>query len=298
MNSSQNQSLISAPDLKLIPQISGIRNFPQVVRLPVELDSSFLDRKGLGSLKGKTDLSYYQALVNPENGHAYNMVTDMYNLLPYPDVIDSVENALRKHPEFGTSKRSIMLHPDGDRMHVNYRFPSCTENIGIGDPVEFQIGVWTSYDSSWPFRIDGGAYRLICTNGLTVGTRVVYFKHRHTDSLNLDRIATAFDGALERYADETGLWKKWVNMHVNAEDYESIMRGMRFGKKAQNLVEEEVEVSSGLYLNDPTKMRTLTVWLFFNILAQYITHKVRSPMRQEQYRESLRSGFERYRHVN
>lgn len=285
----QNQGSIMVPDQKLLTPVAGFQNFPQVTREKLDLSQ--------GAVVDANGLDYWQALVNPATGHVYNVVTDIYNLIPYEESIDVVESALRKHPELGDAKREIMLHTDGDRMHVNYRFPNCTEDIGIGDPVEFQIGLWTSYDNSWPLVVDGGAYRLICTNGLTVGKRVIYFKHKHTKSLDLDRIYAAFDGALERYADETGLWKKWVDMHVTSEDYESIMKGMDFGKKATLAVEEEVEVSSGLFLNDP-KMRTLTVWLFFNILAQYVTHSVKSPMRQAEYNTRMRQGFERYRNVN
>jgi len=242
----------------------------------------------------------YKALKNAKTDEVFSVVTDRYNLIPYEASLSLTEDALRQHPEFGTPEREIHLlgDPHGSKVRIHYTFPEIPFDIGSGDIVHPTLDIHSSYDTGWSWWMTGGAYRLVCSNGMYVGRKVCFYKHKHTHGLTFEVISRRLHGALERFSNEFGIWKGWADRILQPSEYEHVMKGMTasggMGKKAVEALEDEVEAGSGIRINDP-RCRTMTMWLFFNVLTQYITHRVKSAQRQADLQLRVRDSFERFR---
>jgi len=274
----------------LIPDtfIQGIK-FPQVITTPAYMagnDGEMIPVPG------------HKAIKDAATERPFKIVTDRYQVIPYQQTLSLVEEALNYCPEFGTPVRKIDLLDDGGKMRVQYQFPDVKVDIGQGDMVNPTLDIHTSYDTGWSWWMDMGAYRWVCSNGMFVGKRVCFFKHKHTTGLNPQIICNKLKGSLDRFSDEMDVWKKWADRLLTPTEYEQTLGAMStnggFGKKAVEAIGEEVEAGSGVRVNDP-KCRTLTVFLFWNIVTQFITHQLGSVQRKAEMSARARDAFNRFR---
>lgn len=236
------------------------------------------------------DVDGTRALINPTTGNLYSIVSDKYKVVPYEESLELVEEAIQANSEFGRYKRTLSFMNDGGRMIAKYRFTDHNIPIGKGDLVNPEIIVRRSYDTTWGFALLFGAFRMVCSNGLVIGEKILEYNHKHTVNLDLESVMKSLNGAIDKFSIQTRIWEKWVDRVTTLEDYERVMATMDFGKRHEEAVVDEVEVSSDVTLDD-LKMKTLSYWLFFNIISQYVTHRIRVRGNQEQIAEVRRETF-------
>jgi len=237
----------------------------------------------------------HKIIADRETGTAFAVVSKSYQLVRHEEALDLVEEAIARNPEFGSPIRNISLSPDGARMWAKYRFPQTEYDIGgIGgrgrDLINPTIDVQNSYDTGWAFSIHFGAYRLVCSNGLRVGKTFVHYRHRHTRGLDPQRIQKILVEGMEKYSYQVDLWRSWVSRVTQPQDYERVMEGMGFRKGEADQIHKEVERSSDITLDD-IKARTLSYWIFYNIVTQYITHRVTDMVRRADLMSRVQRAF-------
>jgi len=243
-------------------------NFPKVEERPV-----YWRRLGRKTCPG------HKAIVNADNGQVFAVATKRYNLIRHEQALDIAETAIAKNPEFGQPEPDIRLLDDGARLWATYRFPQTEYDIGGGDKVNPTIELMNSYDLGWSFSLRFGAYRLVCSNGLVVGKTFVWYKHRHTRGLELERIQQILCQGMEKYSEQVELWRSWLDKVTTSVDYERVIEGIGFNGKEKEALHEEVEISSDIKLDD-LRLKTLSYWMFYNLVAQYVTHKVFNQIRR------------------
>lgn len=233
----------------------------------------------------------HQAIINPKTNHLYAIASDKYSLVKHEDILTSVEEAITENPEFGSFERDVRLGWDGARMRTIYRFPEVEFPINNHDVVNPTIEVHNSYDLSWSKKVLFGAFRLVCSNGLIIGKILMHFqrKHTHLDPGNEAMKRLLLNG-MELFSEQTDLWKTWVDKVTTLEEYETVMNGLDLRKKELEEVHEEVEASSNIMLGD-VKRKSLTFWVFYNILCQYITHKIPNEHRRLLLQNEMRKYF-------
>jgi integrase len=85
-------------------------------------------------------------------------------------------------------------------MRRGYVFPDITVEISSGDDINPELQLFNSYDTTWPFIVILGAFRLICTNGLVIGKKFLYTTckpstvREYQDILN-NHVWPVFDGS-------------------------------------------------------------------------------------------------------
>ena len=239
-----------------------------------------------------------KALINPDNGNLYSVVSNVYQTIPYKTTLDMIEDAIQSTPEFGNFKRSVNFMNDGGRMIAKYRFTDHLIPVGSNaDLVHPEVYVRRSYDTSWGFILLLGAFRLVCSNGLVVGEKILEYKHKHTTGLDQKILLESLKGSMDKFSRQTKIWESWLDRVTTPNEYERVMNKMEFGQRHTRDIEKEVEVSSNITLED-IKTKTLSYWMFFNIISQYITHKIKrnntiNLSRQEFYYDRMRAAFNR-----
>ena len=79
-------------------------------------------------------------------------------------------------------------------------------------------------------------------------------------------------------------------MVMMPKDYERVMKSLPLSKKDEEAIGKIVETSSEITIAD-IRLKTLSVWIFFNILCQYITHHVDSHLKKEHLERAMRRNF-------
>ena len=159
-------------------------SFPEVSEVPVSWGEINLQRA-----------DQYKAIVNPDTGKVFSIVSKDYKLIRHEDAIQQIESIIRENLELGEFKTTIEFFNGGARMRMIFRFYNKSELIQIDDAVSPELHLFNSYDTTWPLIVLIGAFRYICTNGLVVGEKYLHLRKRHVyhfDDMNLkEQVLTA-----------------------------------------------------------------------------------------------------------
>ena len=142
---------------------------------------------------------------------------------------------------------------------MTYCFHEIEARIAVNDTVNPEDHLLNSYDISWPYTLILGAFRLICSNGLVIRKKFLHIRKRHVyeiDELDLeDQITTA----LKRFHRQTNQWKRWAVMPLKADEYQRIMKSMKFGKKATEDIEYRVRQDASGFVD---RYPIMSMWIF------------------------------------
>ena len=213
----------------------------------------------------------YKALVNLETGKLFSIVSKNYRLIKHQDAIGQVEEAIAHTRSLRNCRVTTKFYNDGGRMCRKYCFPDVRIELEPGDTINPELNLFNSYDMTWPFRVLLGGFRLVCSNGLIVGKKLFELRKRHVYELEDLNLEDEVSGALDRLARQTTEWKKWAKRPLTEKAYGNILKAMNFGKKATQ--EIGIKIQQDIEDVDPNGVPITSVWIFFNILCWFITHK-------------------------
>jgi hypothetical protein len=293
--------LIMENEKKLVTSVVDLADLPQVT-----LEDISYGRGVKGS--PRIAVAEYKALVNPIDQAVYTVVTDDYQLVTHESIIDSVEAELAKHPEYGSHKRTITVQPTSGKMKLEYVFPEVKTTIRRNDTINPRWIFYNSYNGSWAVRGMFGAFRLVCSNGLIIGTKFATYRKEHhqfgTDDA-ADHLAEFVSRSMEAYSLQSEIWKSWVDRTLDRDHASSIVSRMGFTKSQHSRLLELPETDTGEDLLsvfgvidpktsevivEPTR-DTITAWVLYCIITQFITHKVTSITKQKRFENRLSSAF-------
>lgn len=239
-----------------------------------------------GHYRDLHDADRYKAIVDRETGKLFSIVSKDYRVIRHEQAIDELEDILYETPEMGVPAVATSFFNDGGRMRRTYRFKKITIEIGPGDRVHPELHLFNSYDLTWPLIVLLGAFRFVCANGLVVGQKFYQFRKRHIVEFERmdfkDQVATA----LERFEDQVKTWRKWGTLALSLETYQKVMKVMEFGKRATETIEEKVNKDVEGFLTEGFPQPT--VWIFYNLITWYITHRAVSLNHRVELEKRLR----------
>jgi hypothetical protein len=215
----------------------------------------------------------FKAVVDVRTGKVFSCVSPEYRLVRHEDAIRQVEEALSGKHDLGPHEVTTEFYNDMGRMRRTYRFPETRVEVRPGDFVNPQLHLVNSYDLSAPFEILLGAFRFVCENGLVVGTKHLHLKRRHHVSILQDvDIRAEVSTALKRFEAQADTWKQWAERPLSPGAYAKVMEKIELGKGALETIEARMQHEARGRM-DREGFPLLTVWVFFNVLTWWITHK-------------------------
>ena len=235
------------------------KSFPEVSEVPVSWGEINLQRA-----------DQYKAIVNGNTGKVFSIVSKDYKLIRHEDAIQQIESIINENLELGKYKSSPDFYNDGARMRVTYRFYKKSVEIKEGDTVNPELHLFNSYDTTWPFIVLIGAFRLVCANGLVIGEKYLHLRKRHVYHFDEMELKEQVSSALKRFKLQTNQWKRWTNRQLTEVTYKNVMKTMKFGQKAMEVIEEQASHESKDYTDHGFPIMNL--WIFYNVLTWYITH--------------------------
>jgi len=253
-------------------------SFPKVNEVPVSWGETHLQRA-----------NKYKAIVNPEIDKVYSIVSKDYKLIRHEDAVQRIETAIDENRKLGKYDTMTEFYNDGARMRMIFRFYEKSVEIKKEDAVNPELHLFNSYDTTWPFIVIVGAFRFVCANGLVVGKKYLHLRKRHIyhfDEMDLnEQVSTA----LKRFKLQSDQWKKWTDRQVTEKIYENLMKIMKFGKKAIEMVEKQILSEAKDYTDNGFPIMNL--WIFYNVLTWYITHRAVSLNHRVELERRLRSAI-------
>lgn len=248
----------------------------------------------------RTTLKEHRALVltsYPKGGESeverlVNVVTKDYTLVRHEEVLDLVRDTVRTMPDFGTPQMGVALSSGGAKMRAEVVFPDVALAVAKGDQIAPRITIFNSYDGSWALRGLIGAFRLLCSNGMAVGKVALQYRQEHHQADNTDRLRSVISRGVDMVRNEVGLWESWVDHVTTQSEYEHVVETLPLTKTEVKEIGETVEVSSGVKVED-LKIKSLSYWLLFNIVTQYVTHRVQSEARRVRIEAAMTKAFGR-----
>lgn len=234
-------------------------SFPEVCETPVSWGEINLQRA-----------ERFKAIVNPETGKVFSIVSNDYKLIRHENAVQQIEDTLNEYPAFNNYKVKTEFYNEGARVRRSYCFYEILVKIGPGDAVNPELQLINSYDTSWPFIVILGAFRLVCANGLVVGEKFLHLRKRHIYNFDQMDVKEQVATALKRFDLQTEQWKRWANLKLTEKNCTKLMKAMKFGEKAIEKIGERTTQESHGFTDSGFPIMSL--WVFYNILTWYITH--------------------------
>jgi len=158
---------------------------PHFGRQPFAMASPNGDEVGVNSF---LDVVYKVATRQGENPIPVGVVSKNYRLVDHHQLLRTVEQALVGN---GLDLRAFLIRAHltlhGERAHFSILFPReqrFTMPVdNKEDDMRFRLEVFNSVEGSCRLMAVGGWLRLVCSNGLIVGTALLHFHQQHRQQL-------------------------------------------------------------------------------------------------------------------
>ena len=211
-----------------------------------------------------------------------SVVSDTYKLLPNKQIIDPVLNFLEKE--------KIKYHFDrfswisSRRMRLHFTFPEYKIKDDSKEGIISSVFLHNSYDMIESFRMEVGAMRQICSNGMVIGKLLKRIKVVHRAE-NIQEIAVANINSIIK-----GFWDNNVAIEAYIKQMIAEKTTMKMLVKLSTKVEGKIfahlmksigladadtsnrDVIRNIKEFDPNQIVGQNQWQIYNILTQYISH--------------------------
>lgn len=244
----------------------------------------------------------YRALVDQNDGEVISVVSENYQMVRHQDILGKAEKALAHLGlEFD---RSVTLIKDGAKMVAKYIIPSIEAVLAPGDIVHPTIIIKNSYDLSWVASLNGGVYRLTCSNGAYVGTMFEKFKHRHVGLLDAGYLGSRIALLSDRFSVYAEGAKLMAQTPLTNYTVEKVVARLPLNKGEQHSLQTLHEKTSGMCIElvpnmTPQADLDSVLWSIkggekdwtqinlFNLLTEFTTHRVAGASRRDLLSERL-----------
>ena len=156
----------------------------------------------------------------PEGGAPYmpvGVVSKRYRLLPHAEIAGILRSAcIANGVEPSEVRAEVQLSAFGARMAMFLRLPRRFDfDPGDGYPLALRVACFNSVDGSSKLRVMLGWYRLVCANGMAVGTTRYECQQLHREDAEFTDIAPLLSAGIEAAEREKAGLKVWLNTTVN-----------------------------------------------------------------------------------
>jgi hypothetical protein len=158
--------------------------------------------------------------IQKNDGTMLGIVSDAYEVVQYPDIVEQIEEALIISGIDMTDARfDTNVYNNGAQLELRARFPAHKQYLdGREDDVEPEFCFRTSQNRTWANNGMMGLWRSMCYNTLVSGDKLAYMYGRHTKNFNVPAFAAKVKGAAEYIAsDGMAEMRTWYQTPVHRE---------------------------------------------------------------------------------
>lgn len=258
-------------------EIKGLNDIPIIVQGRPLFDFVGIENDTLKKLgQNEDDLFQANGLMNiavfPDGRvEGLKTVSSQYKVVQHGEAILSVLNSLPDN--FGLDKIEIGVTPDGGRSFAKFTSDKFIE-VKKGDKVKYQAILENSCDTTKKFFLSGGAFRMICSNGMVIpDERVEHSISRklHKGGLDLNNEIEQFLRIMEQSIQSLDVWKQYSQKTIDAPKLETFFDYLEIGPRTSSEILETELRGENNSVAGLLEQRKLTAWDLYNSFTQRIT---------------------------
>jgi len=205
---------------------------PRFERRPFRLDSEPQARESSSGLKATDENKFWDLIIRmpmspDELETPVGVVSKRYRLVQHSYLFEQALEALKGvsvNPEDVAAE--VALSPYGSRMSLSFELPDrFSYDPGDGHKVALRFVCINSVDGTHRLTIRVGWFRLVCENGLIVGTSRLSQNLIHSEFLELPNLAEILRDGLSLAEKEKSVYKKWIQTSVSGGQLTSWVDG-------------------------------------------------------------------------
>lgn len=249
--------------------MSEVYDFP-VVRVPA-----------IAMVEGIEVKTDKDVIVRSDTNIALGIVGKSYHLVTHNEAVEKAQKALSSLGGWRMTKASIA--GQGAKAFMEFTDESHPITIIEKDDILPKLILQNSYDGTQEIGFSLGAYRLICSNGLRIGTTIFSIHKKHTDGLDIDAIV---ERAREAYDNFTQVVvPEFEEMGLRTID--NVQRELDTLREMKRLPKRMIDKVSEKITKD-----IMTAWELYNEFTAYLTHEYdKSDIRREELGALVTSVF-------
>jgi len=206
-----------------------------------------------------------KVIYREDTGDPISIVSDKYNLIPHADIVNSFETMLDGLGEkFAERQVTTYLPENGAKMFRKYIFPKIQVAVKPGDLINLTLEVQNSYDGSLRGGFMFGAYRLVCTNGLTIGAKVQELYKKHYAALDFEKAAQGLKLSIPIFESAIGQWREWHEIKMKDADALAFLEKSGLNAKTMEAVMQQFAKEEK------------SKWGLFQAVTYHTTHQLTS----------------------
>lgn len=220
-------------------------------------------------------------LFNHDRTRVFDVVSDKYHVIDHGQAMDVITDSIQGYFSDTTIEPTVRSMQGGARVVANFKLPVAPIVVKKGDLTDITIMLRNSYDRSSPFVATLGGLRLVCTNGMKMGTSFGSIKARHVGTAEPEArdeyIFEQLDKMVKGLPDLQELWKGWDNTKVTYEEAITLLSGQFPGKYLGPVL-------------DPSHFPR-SKWALYNDLTRFASHDTKSINRRLEFDDKIARLF-------
>jgi|TARA_R100000501_G_C2612780_1_gene106949 hypothetical protein len=202
----------------------------------------------------------YKMIIREDNNKVLSCMTNDYKLVKNEDIYNIASLIIKRKDG---NLVDTQIFGDGQRTMWKWRFANIKVRVNKNDFINPEIIIKNSYDGTVGVHAMGGAFRLICSNGMIIGTIVKQFNAKHSIyNKQLDNIEKVIEETIKmtlEVAKEN--FSEWVSIDIGEDEIIKLF----------SLFPLEMNEFVAQYM---IAQKPNTLWDLYNCATNIISHKM------------------------
>ena len=121
----------------------------------------------------------YKFVVREDNNEVLSCMTDEYKLIENKDIYETASEVMT-NLNVDAQLSEVESFSNGAKTQFKWTLRGTKVDLGDGDVVSPEITLRNSYNGQWGLHILAGAFRILCSNGLVIGTIISRKSYKHS----------------------------------------------------------------------------------------------------------------------
>jgi len=224
------------------------------------LQSTLFPVKEVPAIMGiSTNNTGHKFIVREDNNKVISCMTNDYKLVTNQEIISAAEPILEQH---NAQLKEAISFGNGQQTTWKWIIPDVKIEISKGDLMNPEIIIKNSYDGSLQVHILSGAFRLVCSNGMIIGSIIEKYNYKHNiGNINLDNLDESIENTI-------------IHARKVGEEFPALKDKKLKQKHIVNLIELFPSTMGEFITQYLVANKPKNYWDLFNVATYINTHKM------------------------
>lgn len=234
----------------------------------IKTDKFFTVEKQPIFLQDGLEIPNKRAIVRIDTKQPIGIVGTMYEVVDDNMLMEYFDTITKKLNMAYTVEKRYELR-GGSKTITEIEFPDAVLSVAKTDELKLRIYLINSFDCTTTAKLTAGMFRLVCTNGMVIGTKDISVGYRHVKEVNV-KIIDAFSNYLKTKMSDVKqhiIHMQQIKFKNDLEVLDLIDKQNFLGKRYMENILDALEKEK--------VAQQLTAWHLYNAYTYVITHIIR-----------------------